>query len=152
MSGVHCLGILVGSLEIPHVNSLYDCQVLPCAPHSNHIAKAVHNAVRSFGINKYYFCVLSSGTVKHCCSAILKSMYFKLFHMTCVAYILHNFVIKVKSRYDDVDQVIVKVKSATVKNKIRQVKFRYYCWLALASCYKMGKPVECFLIPFKEFT
>ena len=30
---------------------------------------------------------------------------------------------KVKSHFEDVDELIAKVKSATVKNKTRQVKF-----------------------------
>ena len=37
-SGTQHLNILVGSLETPHVNYLYDCQPLKCVPNSNIIA------------------------------------------------------------------------------------------------------------------
>ena len=38
LSGTQYLNILVGSLETSHVNYLYDCQPLKCAPNRNIIA------------------------------------------------------------------------------------------------------------------
>ena len=52
--------------------------------------------------------------------AILKSLYPKLFHVTCVAHLLHNSAIKVKSHLENVDQLIAKVKSAAVKSNSKQ--------------------------------
>jgi len=48
---------------------------------------------------------------------VLKSLYPKLFHVTCVAHLLHNCAMKVKSHFHDVDQLIASIKAATVKNK-----------------------------------
>ena len=45
LSGTQYLNILVGSLEIPHVSYLYDCQSLKCAPNSNIIAQAVDDTL-----------------------------------------------------------------------------------------------------------
>ena len=53
----------------------------------------------------------------------LKSQYPKLFHVTCVADLLHNCAVKIKSYFEDVDEPIAKVKVKTIKNKIRQAKF-----------------------------
>ena len=54
----------------------------------------------------------------------LKSLYPKLFHMTCVAHLLHNGAMKIKSHFEDVyQQLIAKVKAVTIKNKTRQAKF-----------------------------
>ena len=50
----------------------------------------------------------------------LKSLYPKLFHMTCVAHLLYNCAMKTKSHFEDVNQLIAKVKAVTIKNKIRQ--------------------------------
>ena len=71
------------------------------------------------------FCLLLSDATKYmvATSEILKSLYSKLFHVTCVAHLLHNCAMKVKSHFEDVDQLIAKVKSTTVKNKTRQAKF-----------------------------
>jgi len=54
---------------------------------------------------------------------VLKSLYSKLFHVTCVPHLLHNCAMKVKSHFHDVDQLITSIKAATVKNKSRQAQF-----------------------------
>ena len=40
--------------------------------------------------------------------------------MTCVAHLLQNSAMKIKSYFEDVDQLIAKVKAVTIKNKSRQ--------------------------------
>ena len=118
----------MGRLETPHISYLYDCQPLKCASHSNIIAQAVDNAVRNLGINRSFFCLLLSDAAKSMIAAgvTLKSLYTKLFHVTCVAHLLHNCTTKIKSHFENVDQLIAKVKAVTIKNKIRQAKFCYW--------------------------
>ena len=89
------------------------------------IAQAVDDAVRNLGINRSFLCLLLSDAAKYMIAAgiALKSLYSKLFHVTCVAHLLHNCAMKIKSHFEDVDQLIAKVKAVTIKNKTRQVKF-----------------------------
>ena len=54
---------------------------------------------------------------------ILRSLYPKLFHVTCVAQLLHNCAMKIKSHLQHVNQLIAKIKAETIKNKTRQAKF-----------------------------
>ena len=124
LSGTLYLNILVGNLETPHVSYLYDCQPLKCAPSSNIIAQAVDDAVRNLGINRSFFCLLLSDAAKYMIAAgiTLKSLFTKLFHVTCLAHLLHNCA-QIKSHFEDVDQLIAKVKAVTIKNKTRQAKF-----------------------------
>ena len=119
------LSILVRSLETPHVSYLYDCQPLKCAPNSNIIAQAVDDAVRNLGINRSFFCLLLSDAAKYMIAAgiTLKSLYPKLFHVTCVAHLLRNCAMKIKSHLEDVDQLIAKVKAVTITNKTEPEKF-----------------------------
>ena len=49
----------------------------------------------------------------------LKSLYPKLFYVTCVAHLLYEN----QFHLEDVDQQIAKVKAVTIKNKTRQAKF-----------------------------
>ena len=125
LSGMQYLNILMGSLETPHVSYLYDCQPLKCAPNSNIIAQTVCDAVRNLGINRSFFCLLLSDAAKYMITAdiTLKYLYPKLFHLSCVAHLLHNCAMKIKSDFEDVDQLIAKVKAVTIKNKTRQAKF-----------------------------
>ena len=124
LSGTKYMNILVGSLETSHVSYLYGCQPLKCAPNSNIIAQAVDNAVRNLGM-KSFFCLLLSDGVKYMIAAgiTLKFSYPKLFHMTCVAHLLHNCAMKIKSHFEDVDQLIAKVKTVTTKKTTKQTKF-----------------------------
>ena len=98
-SGTQHLNILIGSLEAPHVSYLYDCQLLPCAPNSNSIVQAVDDAVTSLEINRNSFCFSLCDAEKYMMAAgtILKSLYPNLFYVTCVAHLLHNCAMKVKS-------------------------------------------------------
>ena len=125
MSGTQYLNIPVGGLETPHVSYLYDCQPLKCAPNSNIIAQAVDNSVRNLGKNRSFFCLLLSDAAKYMIAAgiTLKSLYPKMFHMMCVAHLLHNCAMKIKSHFEDVDQLIAKVKAVAIKNKSRQAEF-----------------------------
>ena len=110
------------SLETPHVSYLYDCQPLKCASNSNIIAQAVDDAVRNLEINRSFFSLLLFDAAKYMIAAgiTLKSLYPKLFHVTCVAHSLQNCAMKIKSHFQDVDQLIAKVKAVSIKSKIRQ--------------------------------
>ena len=118
LSGTQYFNILVGSLETPHISYLYDCQPLKCAPDSNIIAQAVDNAVRNLGINRSFFCLLLSDATKYmfAASITLKSLCSVLIHVTCIAQLLHRCAMKIKSDFEDVDQLIAKVKTFTIKN------------------------------------
>ena len=96
-----------------------------CALNSNIIAQAVDDPVRNLGINRSFFYLLLFDAAKHMVAAgtTLRSFYPKLFQVTCVAHLLHNCAMKIKSHFEDVDQLIVKVKAITIKNKTRQAKF-----------------------------
>ena len=54
--------------------------------------------------------------------AILKSLSPKLFYVTDVAHLLHNCAMKIKSDLEDVDQLIVRIKFATVKNRALELE------------------------------
>ena len=113
------------SIETPHVSYLYDCQPLKCAPNSNIIGQAVDDAVKNLRINKSFFGLLLSDAAKYMIAAgiTLKSLYPKLLHVTCVAHLLHNCAMKIKSHFKNIDQLIAKIKAVTIKNKTRQAKF-----------------------------
>ena len=88
LSGIKYSNIVVGSLEIPHVSYLYDYQPQPCESNSNSIAQVVDNAVRSLGIKRNFFCLSLCNAANNmiAAAAVLKSLYPKLFHVTCVVH------------------------------------------------------------------
>ena len=92
-----------------------------CASNSNIIAQTVDDAVRNLGINRSFFCLLLADAAKYMIAAgiTLKSLYFKLFRVTCVAHLLHSYSMKIKSHFEDVDQLIAKVKAVTITKRSR---------------------------------
>ena len=143
----------MGSVESSHVNYLYDCQPLKCAPNSNIIAQAVDDAVRNLGINRNFFCLLLSDAAKYMIAAgiALESLYPKLFPVTCLSHLLHNFAMKIKSYSEDVDQLIAKVKAVTIENKIRPAKFSAIGYPPQPVPNKIRKLVKCWLVLRKTF-
>ena len=144
----------MGSLETPHVSYLYDCQPPKCAPNSNIIAQAVDDAVRNLGINRSCFCLLLFNAAKYMIAAgiTLKSLYPKLFHVTCVAHSLHNCAMKIKSHFEDADQLIAKIKTVTIKNKTRQAKFSALGYLPQPVPTRWERSlVKCCLVLRKKF-
>ena len=65
-------------------------------------------------------CLLRSNAAKYmvAAGATLTSVYPKLIHVTCVVHLLRNCARKVKFHFQDADQLIAKVKSATNENNI----------------------------------
>ena len=76
---------------------------------------------------------------------MLKSLYPKLFHVTCVAHLSHSCAMKIKSLFEDVYQLIAKIKAVTIKNKSKQAKFSAICLPTSTCSYKMGKLVNAAL-------
>ena len=116
----------MGSLETPHLSYLYDCQPLKCAPNSNIIAQAVDDAVRNLGINRSFFCLLLSDAAKYMIAAgiTLKSLYPKLFHVTCVAQFIVQLCYENQILLRRCGLANCKSQSiVTIKNKIRPAKF-----------------------------
>ena len=96
--------------------------------------------------------------------AILKSLYPKLFHVIGETHLLHIYAMKIKSHFENVDHLIAKVKSATVKNKTRQAKFttigcplqlvviRWRSWLNAVLYYAKNLPeMKAIEESFKKF-
>ena len=77
----------------------------------------------------------------------------KLFHMTCVAHLLHNCAMKIKSYFKDVDQLIAIANSTTVKTKPDKKNllliYAYELMLCLHVFRQTGPPrrVDCLAPP-----
>ena len=47
----------------------------------------------------------------------LKELYPSLMHVNCVAHLLHNCATLVRANFKNIDEVIITIKAATIKNK-----------------------------------
>ena len=69
----------------------------------------------------------------------LKSLYPNLFHVTCIAHLLHNCAMKIKSHFEDMDQLTSKVQAVIIKNKTRQAKFSVIGYPPQPVCTRWGR-------------
>ena len=59
------------------------------------------------------------------CTVTLKVLYLRLFHVACLAHMLHYCAEKVCGAFVDGDNLVACVKAATIKNKSRQTQFKH---------------------------
>ena len=128
ISDIKYLNVLVGLLDEPDKTYLIACEVLPKSPTAQSICQEIYDCLRFFDVTRNNFCLLLSDAARYMQAAgkTLKNMYPQLFHVTCVAHLLHNCALRVKAKYPAVDDLIACVKAATVTNKTRQAMFEAF--------------------------
>ena len=81
--------------------------------------------VHSHGVARENFCLLLTDATRYMTAArkLLKTLYPRLFQVTCMAHLPHNCAIKVRANYPAVDELIARVKAVTSKNRSRLTCF-----------------------------
>ena len=84
----------------------------------------------------------------------LKELYPTLMHVTCIAPLLHNCAMRVRAFFKNIDDVVVTIKAAAIKNKDCKNDFpeaglpsspvsvitRWTTWLRVALYYSENLP------------
>ena len=125
IGGKKFMNIMIGTLDIPEEIFLADCIVLSKSPDSNTVASLIDDFIKNFGIQKENFALLISDAAPYMISASkgLKIFYPQMFHITCIAHLLHNCSMRIQSNYIDVNTLIAAVKMSIQKNCTRKEKF-----------------------------
>ena len=143
------------SLETPHVSYLYDCQPVKCAPNSNIIAQKLAMLLEILEstetsctcyclmLQKYDCCWYNAKiSVSQAVSRDARS--------TCT--FIAQLCYENRIHFEDVYQLIAKIKAVTIKNKTRQAKFsaigyppqpvptKWRSWLNAAQYYAKNLP------------
>ena len=75
--------------------------------------------------------------------AILKSLYTKLFHVSCVAHLLHNCALKVKSHFEDanilVAQVEISLQTTDLTTQLLKIEDLHECLVKLMETIESTK-------------
>lgn len=109
--------------------------------------------MKDLGVARQDFSLLVSDAARYmvCAAQALKQLYPTLFHVPCVAHLLHNCAMKIRGFYK-VDFLIGQVKASTVKSKQRRSLFaeigyppqpivtRWASWLQAAFYYAEHLP------------
>ena len=126
IKGQKYVNSLIGTIDNPSVTYLVGCKPIDSSPNAAMICQVIDDILKDLSISRENFVLLLSDAARYMISAgtTLKVMYPNLFTVTCIAHLLHNCALRVKSHFQDVDYLIASIKAATVKNKSRRDLFR----------------------------
>ena len=114
--------VLVGSLDAPNQTFLVDYHPLDSGSNVNSsiILHTVDDILRQLEIKRENFSLFLTDAARYMSLAgkTLKKLYPSLMHVTCVAHLLHNCVMRVRAHFKNIDEII-----ATIKNKNRKKNF-----------------------------
>ena len=128
LRGKNFLHILFGTLDKPDCCFLVKCCVIDGSANSQKIIHELDDVIKEFKVRKEDVNLLISDAASHMSGAgkVLKEIYSNLLHVTCLAHLMHNCALKVKSFCKEVDDLIVAVKASAVKNNSRATDFDVY--------------------------
>lgn len=143
------VNVLIGLCKKPSKTYCVECVVLNESANSTKITNIIDKIIRDLEIKKENFVLLISDSAKYMIKSgqILKVFYENLFHVTCLAHLIHNCSLIIKSHYKNVNDLISSVKILIVKNKTRRKLFeeigippdvvvtRWSSWLKAALFY-----------------
>jgi hypothetical protein len=154
INGQKYVNVLVGVLKTPDKTFLHSVVHLGGNINNQRVCQIVDDTLRDLSIERNNFLLLITDAARYMMLAgrILKSLYSKLFHVTCVAHLLHNAAMIVRSHFSTVDNLVACVKAATLKSGERQLCFsdiglpprpvitRWGTWLTAAFWYADNLP------------
>ena len=125
ISGSKYVNTLVRDAEQPETTYLLHCKILDASPNQQTVVHAVNDAIRTLQTDRDNFVLLLTNTARYITAAgrVVKQIYPRLFHISCMAHGLHNAAKRIRANYEDVDKLIAAVKALVVKNKDRRAKF-----------------------------
>ena len=120
------INVIVGDIDVPEKTYLIECCITETVNQSI-ICMKIDDILHKLDIARENFLLLLSDAASYvtACTATLKVLYLRLFHVTCLAHMLHNCAEKVCGAFADVNNLVAHVKAATIKNKSRQAQFKH---------------------------
>ena len=84
--------ILVGKITAPETTFVFSCKPLSKSADTDIVTREIDDAVRCLSIARDKFCLLQSDAARYMTTAgnLLKKLHPKLFHLTCLAHLMHN--------------------------------------------------------------
>lgn len=117
---------LIGLISKPETTYLIDSRPLSSSLNAAEVARIIDEVLKSFNVDRDRFCLFISDAARYMTAAgrNLKIFYPKMIHITCLAHLLHNCCLKIRSHFPNVDKLIATVKASTVRNKERRNLFK----------------------------
>ena len=120
------INVIVGDIDVPEKTYLIECCIIETVNQSI-ICMKIDDILHKLDIARENFLLLLSDVASYmtACTVTLKVLYPHLFYVTCLAHTLYNCAGKVRGAFADVDNLVARVKVATLKNKTRRAQFKH---------------------------
>ena len=119
--------VLVGSLDAPNQTFLVDFHSLDSGSnvYSSITLHTVDDILRQIEIKRKNFLLylIDAARYKSLAGKILKELYPFLMYVNCVVHLLHNYAMRLRPHFKNIDKVIATIKAVTIKNKDRKKEF-----------------------------
>ena len=111
----------MGSLDVPNQTFLVDCHLLDNGSNVNSII-ILHTVD---GILRQLVSLFLTDAARYMSLAgkTVKELYPSLMHVNCVAHLLNNCAMRVRTHFKNIHKVIATIKAAAIKNKDRKKDF-----------------------------
>ena len=121
------INVLVGCLDAPNQIFLVDCHSLDSSSNVNSsiILRIVDDILRQLDKKRENFLLFLTDATRYMSltGKTFKELYPSLMHVNCVAHLLHNCAMRVRTHFKNINEVIATIKAATIKNKHRKKDF-----------------------------
>ncbi len=117
--------ILIGDIEMPTKTFLIETFIVKNSLNAKEVVEYVNTSLKNFAVKIENFILLVSDAARYMVKAgeIIKKNNNNLFHITCIAHLLHNCALKIKDHFINVNCLISTIKTALIKCKDRQNMF-----------------------------
>ena len=111
MDKMKYINVIVGNIDVPERMHLIECCITETMNQSI-IRMKIDDIVHKLDIARENFLLLLLDVASYmtACTATLKVLYPRLFHVRCLVHMLHNYVEKVRSAFADVANLVACVK------------------------------------------
>ena len=155
------MNVLEGSLDVLNQTFLVDCHSLESGNNVNSsiILHTADDILRQREIKRENFSLFLTDATRYMSliRKTLKELYPSLMHVNCVAHLLHNCTMGVRTHFENNDEVIASIKATTIKNENRKKDFhdaglpslaepvitRWATWLRVTLYYIDNLPAVC---------
>ena len=113
--------VQIALLQEPTKIYTVECKYFKNSLKSTDVCQNIDDLLRFFNVKRENFSLFLSDAAPYMCLASknLKFMYSEMIHITCVSHLLHNCCMRIRMKYQSVDNLISSMRMALLKNNER---------------------------------
>jgi len=123
IQNVNIVNVIIGPLDNPNQYYLIDSRTLDEAPNNSNIFRIINETTQNLGIdgNNLKLILTDAARYMTAMTPSLKLLYPQIFHVTCLAHLVHNCSVKISEFFTKTNKLIAAVKDIVVRSKKEEI-------------------------------